>query len=254
MRIKRGVFLASACFLLSVTANAQPNFKVVGAKLTADPPSYEGPCPTTIKFHGVLETNGSTAVKYIFERSDGATDTIVKSTVFTMPPFHHAIPDATWTLGGPGMTASGWERIKILSPNDGFKSNEAKFQIKCVGGTQPGTPGTTPNQSGKPDLVVTGFGFKGPVEGQGQCKPQTAVYNFEVTVKNQGTAASPASTDVGSKALVQVMAMDKPIWANGEFLNALAPGASQTVNVAIYYLETDPAFMVNNAPHPFVAI
>ena len=114
-----------------------------------------------------------------------------------------------------------------------------------------------PNQPGgekKPDLVVTTFGFTGPVQGQGTCQPHTAVYNFAVTVKNEGTAASPASSALGGKALVQVMAQDKPGWGNGALLNALAPGASQVVNIEVYYLMNDPGFMVKNAPHPFKAI
>lgn len=251
--------LAAACLFLAFMprADAQSNFKVIGAKLEADPKHYEGACPTTIKFHGSIETNGPGTVKYIFERSDGGIDTIVKSISFPGAPFHLPIPDTTWTLGGPGMTYSGWERIKILSPNAGFLSNKAPFRIKCTGETQPGTPpGTHPggdNPNGRPDLIVTTFGFKGPVSTQTICLPHTAVYIFEVTVKNQGTAASPSSASLGNKALVQAMAQDKPGWGNGVFLNALPPGASQTVDIQVYYLMSDPDFMWAHT-HPFMAI
>ena len=34
----------------------------------------------------------------------------------------------------------------------------------------------------------------------------------------------------------------------------LAPGASQTVSIPVYYLMADPGFMVSHAPHPFMAI
>lgn len=269
IRFTRGAILAlaAACLMLSFASQtyAQANFAVIGAKLEADPRIYEGVCPTTIKFHGSIETNGPGIVKYIFERSDGGIDTIVKSVTFVAAPFHQNIPDTTWTLGGPGMTYTGWERIKILSPNAGFLSNQAMFQIKCRGGDQPPPTGTqpptgtvvgaqpgTPNR--KPDLIVTTFGFTGPVQGQGQCRPQTAVYNFQVTVKNQGTATSPSSAALGNKALVQAMAQDKAGWGNGAMLNALAPGASQTVNIPVYYLMSDPTFMWLHAPHPFMAI
>ncbi|HEY8131442.1 MAG TPA: hypothetical protein VII12_06085 [Thermoanaerobaculia bacterium] len=110
----------------------------------------------------------------------------------------------TWTLGGPGFSYSGWERIKILSPNAGFLSNKAEFR----------------GHSSKPewqDLIVT-------------------------------------SASLGNKALVQAMAQDKAGWGNGVFINALPPGASQTVDIPVYYLMSDPAFMVNNAPHSFMAI
>jgi hypothetical protein len=77
-----------------------------------------------------------------------------------------------------------------------------------------------------------------------------------VTVKNVGTAASPSSASLGNKALVQVMAQDKAGWGNGAFLNALAPGASQTVDIPVYYLMSEPAFMWTppNVIHPFFAI
>jgi hypothetical protein len=261
--------LATVCLFLVFPpqSNAQPtNFAVIGAKLEADPRIYEGPCPTTIKFHGWIDTNGPGTVKYIFERSDGAIDTIVKTVTFVAPPFHQAIPDTTWTLGGPGFTYTGWERIKILSPNAGFLSNQAMFQVKCTGsggtqpqpGTQPGTtvPGTQPTgtpgtPNGKPDLVVLRFVLK---QYQGPCLPQTPVYIFIATVKNQGTAPSPSSASLGNKALVQAMAQDKAGWGNGAFLNALAPGAMQTVEIPVYYLMSDPAFMVGHAPHPFMGI
>src|SRR5437867_1389816 len=255
MRNKFVPLLGAACLFVARLANAQANFAVIGATLEADPKVYEGPCPTVIKFHGSIETNGPGTVKYIFERSDGALDTTVKSVAFAGPPFHLNIPDTTWTLGGPGFSYSGWERIKILSPNAGFLSNKAEFRVKCTPGTPPGTqPGTGENPNGRPDLTVTTFGFKGPIEGQGQCRPHTAVYIFEVTVKNQGTASSPSSASLGNKALVQAMAQDKAGWGNGVFLNALPPGGSQTVDIPVYYLMSDPAFMVNNAPHPFMAI
>ena len=258
MKFKQGLFvsLATVSLLVQQAAaqpNTAPNFRVIGAKLEADPKRYEGVCPTTIKFHGSIETNGPGVVKYIFERSDGATDTIVKSVTFTVAPYHLAIPDDTWTLGGPGMDYHGWERIKILSPNAGFLSNKAEFHIKCSGNpNQP--PSTHPN--GQPDLIITAFGFTGPVAGANVplCQPHVAVYNFQVTVKNQGTAPSPSSASLGNKALVQAMAQDYPGWGNGVFLNALAPGASQTVSIPVYYLMADPGFMVSHAPHPFMAI
>jgi hypothetical protein len=262
IRFTRGLSLAlgSVCLFLAFPpqSSAQPtNFAVIGAKLEADPRVYEGPCPTTIKFHGSIETNGPGTVKYIFERSDGAIDTIVKTVTFVAPPFHQAIPDTTWTLGGPGFTYTGWERIKILAPNAGFLSNQAPFKVTCTGGTQPPPTGTqpgaagTPNPNGKPDLVVVRFSLK---QYRSECRPQTPVYIFVVTVKNQGTAPSPSSASLGAKALVQAMAQDKPGWGNGAFLNALAPGAMQTVEIPVYYLMSDPAFMVGHAPHPFMGI
>lgn len=114
-----------------------------------------------------------------------------------------------------------------------------------------------PCPRGKPNLIIERFGFKGPAAPEpGNCRPGGAVYIFTVTVKNNGTAPSPSSAALGNKALVQVMAQDKAGWGNGAFLNALAPGASQTVDIPIYYLMSDPKFMWTppNVVHPFLAI
>jgi hypothetical protein len=52
------------------------------------------------------------------------------------------------------------------------------------------------------------------------------------------------------------MSQDKAGWGNGALLNALAPGASQTVDIPVYYLVSNPAFMWTpaNVVHPFMAI
>jgi hypothetical protein len=248
-RLALGILGAAALPLAAQppgTLGPPPQVRVIGAKLEATPREYKGPCPVTIKFHGSIETNGPGPVKYTFKRSDGATDTIVKTLTFGTAPFHLAIAEETWTLGGPGMVFDGWEAIHIESPNAGFLSNRAPFHIRCDGA--PG--GGNPPGDRKPDLVVTQFGMK----AWGKCAAHSAVYTFQVTVKNQGNAPSPSSAALGNKALVQAMAQDKPGWGNGALLNALAPGASQTVDIPVYYLMSDPAFMVNNAPHPFMAI
>ena len=247
--MNRTTLAVSALLLAAIAPERLPaaaaSVKVIGAKLEADPKVYEGACPTTIKFHGSIETDGPSPVTYTFQRSDPSVDTMVKSLTFAAAPFHLNIPDGTWTLGAPGMIYAGWMAIKIDSPNAGFLSNKAEFRIKCTGGH--------PSDK-KPDLVVTAFSFKGPIQGRGTCQPHTAVYNFSVTVKNQGTAPSPSSASLGNKALVQAMAQDKAGWGNGVFLNALAPGASQTVAIPVYYLMDEPTFMTCKAPHPFMAI
>lgn len=244
---------AAVAAALALPAAAQPNVaaaapaaRVIGAKLEAQPRVYKGPCPVTIKFVGSIETAGPSTVKYVFDRNDGAHDTNDRH--FTaVAPFHQPV-ETTWQLGAAGMHYAGWEQIRIELPtaSAGFKSNKAEFEITCDGApsTQPG------GGEKKPDLVVTEFGMK----KWGACKAQSAVYTFQVTVKNQGTAPSPSSASLGKKALVQAMASDYPGWGNGAMLNALAPGASQTVDIPVYYLQADPGFMVTHAPHPFNAI
>jgi hypothetical protein len=223
--------------------------KVIKATLTATPSRYSGPCPAVITFNGTITTDGPATVKYIYKRSDNAIDTNDRH--FTLAAAGTQNVQTTWTLGGPGLpTYSGWEQISIELPNPGFTSNQAAFTITCEG--QPGGPG-----QGKPDLVVDTFGFKGPAAPEpGNCRPGGAVYIFEVTVKNIGTAPSPSSASLGNKALVQVMAQDYAGWGNGVLLNALAPSASQTVDIPVYYLQANPAFMWSppDVKHLFLAI
>jgi hypothetical protein len=69
-------------------------------------------------------------VKYTFTRSDGAT-----GPVFTLD-FDAAgtkTVNTTWTLGGVGlMEYAGWQRLKILSPNEIESSAETgSFKISC---------------------------------------------------------------------------------------------------------------------------
>lgn len=123
------------------------------------------------------------------------------------------------------------------------KFQDVKYDFVCRQGG-----GTTGGEK-KPDLVITTFGLK----SWGVCQPLHPVFTFEVTVKNQGTAASPSSASLGNKALVNVMADDKAVWGGGAALPALAPLASQTVDIPVNYLESDPGFMVSGAPHPFRA-
>lgn len=250
--IPRAFPLAAVAAALALPAGAQPAVaaaapaaRVIGAKLEAQPRTYRGPCPVEIKFVGSIETAGPSAVKYVFDRNDGGIDTADRH--FTSaPPFHQPV-GTTWMLGAAGMHYAGWEQIRVELPtvSAGFKSNRADFEITCDA-----APATDPGRARKPDLVVTEFGMK----KWGACEPQSAVYTFQVTVKNVGTAASPSSASLGNKALVQAMASDYPGWGNGAFLHALAPGASETVDIPVYYLQADPGFMVRHAPHPFNAI
>jgi hypothetical protein len=250
MRFSTSLLALAAAAAAALPSAAQPNLaaapagRVIGAKLEAQPRQYRGPCPTVIKFVGSIETSGPSTVKYVFDRNDNATDTNDRHFTLTAAPFHQPV-ETTWTLGGPGMHYAGWEQIRSVSPNE-FRGNKAEFEIWCDGG-----PGTQPGGGEKkPDLVVTEFGMK----KWGKCEPHSAVYTFQVTVKNIGTAPSPSSASLGNKALVQAMASDYPGWGNGAFLNALAPGASETVDIPVYYLMADPGFMVTHAPHPFNAI
>ncbi len=97
----------------------------------------------------------------------------------------------------------------------------------------------------KPDLVVSGFAFA----RQMRCEPGKPLLVFSVRVANIGTAPSPA---IAGKAMVQVKE-ERRGWGNGVPLPAIAPGASVSVEVPVFYLGADPGYMVSGAPHPFRA-
>ena len=185
MRLSPSVLSLAACAAFAVPASAQPTptpvpaapaARVIGAKLEANPRVYKGKCPVTIKFVGSIETSGPATVKYVFDRNDGAIDTNDRH--FTaVAPFHQPV-ETTWTLGGPGMHYAGWEQIRILAPNAGFRGNKAEFEITCDGA--PAGGGGKP--SGQPDLTITDVSV-GAVTGISRA--------VRLTVRNVGTG--PAS-------------------------------------------------------------
>ncbi|MEW6209932.1 MAG: hypothetical protein AB1631_16320, partial [Acidobacteriota bacterium] len=125
------LLIASALALFFIPfqsgASSQP-FQVTAVSLTASPAKYEGPCPGVIHFSGKITVNGKGTVKYTFLRSDGATAPI--STLNFDGPGSKPVV-TTWTLGGAALPHySGWEAIKILSPN-AMVSNKAGFELIC---------------------------------------------------------------------------------------------------------------------------
>jgi len=105
-------------------------FAVTNAVLKADNANAGGQCPVTVNFTGFVTANGPGTVKYTFTRSDGAT-----GPVFTLD-FDAAgtkMVNTTWTLGGVGLPEyKGWQRLKILSPNEIESSAETgSFKMSC---------------------------------------------------------------------------------------------------------------------------
>jgi hypothetical protein len=109
---------------------------VITAELKANPASYTGTCPAVIKFEGTISVKGIVkgpyTLKYIFTRSDGATDTNVKTLTFAQDGTQKV--STTWTLGGAALpTYSGWQKIKVLTVPP-VESSQADFSVKCETG------------------------------------------------------------------------------------------------------------------------
>jgi hypothetical protein len=120
-----GAVPALACLIGGHTAQAE----VTRAVLTASPPLTRSVCPAKITFTGAITSDKPGIVTYIFTRSDGATDTLVKKLYFknagTLPV------STTWTMGGTTLPFyKGWQAVKVLSPNP-LTSDHAPFELRC---------------------------------------------------------------------------------------------------------------------------
>ena len=213
--------------LLSSAAFAQSSFRVEGAGVEASPTVYNGACPGVIKFVAKIQANGAGRVKYTWLRNDGATAP-VEYIDFTEAGVKYV--STTWTLGDARIlpSYSGWQQLKILSPNE-YLSNKAEFKLTCK-------QANNPNEQGKPDLIIESAKLKlGEV-----CRERSPVVYATVQVKNIGTAASTARSDVG---LVGAMDSTGSGWGNGVGLRSLNPGESAVVTIPVYYLIDNPAYM-----------
>jgi len=107
--------------------------KIGVTMMAAQPESYSGKCPTVITFKGHIAAAGMISaskpvtVKYTFIRSDGVTGP-VQTVTFTKQGAQTV--SNTWHIGGPGFSASGWQAIKIISP-DPKESKKANFTLNC---------------------------------------------------------------------------------------------------------------------------
>ena len=111
----------------------------ITATLTANPATYNGPCPATIQFSGTIFDNvGNRDVTYRFNRNDDVAGP--EQVIHFNQPGSQTV-STTWTLGDinglPNGLPSyqGWETIEILEPVQA-RANLAEFKVTC---TEPDT-------------------------------------------------------------------------------------------------------------------
>lgn len=114
---------------------AEPAFRVVSAKLSAEPSTFSGLCPYSVPFKGAIEADGPGTVTYRFVRSDGAVGK-PHSLVFDAAGTREV--GTTWALGATGQAIEGWQVIEVLSPEP-LTSDRARFRVACA--QAPATPG-----------------------------------------------------------------------------------------------------------------
>ncbi len=102
---------------------------VVNIETSVSPSGTTHSCTDqTYTFTAKIYTNAATTVKYTWLRSDNATSA-EQSITFTGAGMQQVT--TTWLLGANGNgTRTGWERIKVTSPNDAL-SNQAEFTLIC---------------------------------------------------------------------------------------------------------------------------
>lgn len=91
--------------------------------------SFSGDCPAQITFTGSITVNAPGVVRYVYIRSDGATDTQIKTIRF-LTAGSRAV-STSWTLGGAVLPYyQGWQAIRILG-RPVIESPHAAFDVSC---------------------------------------------------------------------------------------------------------------------------
>ncbi|KAF5081923.1 hypothetical protein DSECCO2_105350 [anaerobic digester metagenome] len=187
----------------------------------------------TIKNQGDAPTPAGTKHGVLFTFDDGAAGSGIWADAHTA-----SIAPGEWvTLTANGGSAGAtWKAVEgthtvkahVDDVNRIAESNEANNvrseQIKvskAAAGPTP-TPTPTPTPAGKPDLVVTGISWT-------PANPATGdAVTVKATIKNQGTAPTPAGTKHGVLFTFDDGAAGPGVWSDTH-ATALAPGASVTV-------------------------
>jgi len=184
-------------FIAWLATLAQAQSTVTEVFLKADDGRMSGPCPLKVVFHGFIRASGPGAVKYTFTRSDGASAPI-SILQFTEAGIKEVSTD--WTLGDEHSlpTFSGWQAIKILSPNELESSHDTgAFSIACnanLGGT--GEQTVTGNVSGTVKGTATGNPRSGNARQNGSVGVIPSVSSapcYQVTLN--GFTVSHATSD-----------------------------------------------------------
>jgi len=130
---------------------------------------------------------------------------------------------ATWkaTLGTHTVKANVDDVNRIAESDEANNVRTEQITVLKAGSTPTPTP-TTPVPSGKPDLVVTGISWEPASPAPGSAVKLLA------TVKNQGTAPTPAGVKHGVIFTFDDGAAGPGVWSDSH-IASIAPGASVTL-------------------------
>jgi hypothetical protein len=117
------------CSVIEPTASPSEVLRATAVDLVAEPQTYKGPCPTTIRFRGTVDIEGEPGtVTYRFTRSDGATGA-VEALAVAIPGKKTVV--TRWTVGDkPGEVLEVWQKLWILGPV-AMESRAAGVRVEC---------------------------------------------------------------------------------------------------------------------------
>ncbi|BBL67618.1 CARDB domain-containing protein [Methanoculleus chikugoensis] len=188
----------------------------------------------TIKNQGDAPTPAGTRHGVLFTFDDGAAGAGVWSDAHTASiapgswvtvTANGGSAGATWTAveGTHTVKAAVDDVNRIAESNDANNVRTEQIAVaKAASGSTPTPTPTTPAPSGKPDLVVTDIAWT-------PANPATGdAVTLKATIKNQGTAATPAGTKHGVLFTFDDGAAGPGVWSDTH-ATAIAPGASVTL-------------------------
>jgi len=128
-------FAFSLAVLTGLVTTLTADEETIGdVTVTANPESFAGPCPVTIKFTGTIQVlNYPMTFNYHWERSDGGKGQVH---VVRVPSVHTRTVTVveTWNVGGShrrGQTFKVWEKLYVNCGNTHVVSTPSVATVTC---------------------------------------------------------------------------------------------------------------------------
>ncbi len=115
---------------------------VKSVSFEADPKTFHGDCPTTVRFNGTITAGRKGTVKYQYVSHDGRTSptfslNFKQAGTQTTRAWSRTLskPDTTGDLAAPGGKSEwdhqGWYRLEVLDPAKPVHRETANYQVSC---------------------------------------------------------------------------------------------------------------------------
>ena len=108
----------------STSSTPSSSFAITTATLAVDNSALNVACPAAVTFTATLTSNKDGVIAYKWERSDGSS---TATQTLSFPAATSLAASNTWSIPA---TASGWQRLHVVTPND-ISSNAVNFTVTC---------------------------------------------------------------------------------------------------------------------------